>query len=686
MGFTHLRGSLAQNISDITKGGGCPAIKPPNKNMSVLRYFSRFKDNYFSVPFSVVGDGGYINDSGESFQEIPRVFYYSQAYFLSPDIFYRNLNLNDTFPHNSSTFVGDNNAINICNRRELLSGSSDDYINDSGDNIIQNIELANDVIEKDESGFYNYNLYKKSHTMNIVLAGTESPVSKTAELMEFVYLHALIPRCKSGELYLEIEDFELTGTITNDYLIYCYYWETPRDKRSIADAFGNDDDLLSANPNLLLTDKSISCIKTFRLSDIQSQGADKKLIIWLDKLKTKSELFAVNILIGMNAQELRRDESYNDEVISYDECSDLIFKFKKSSIKIRRFSDEIRNSPITYPGYGYKNLIDVELPTQPDYITITTHALDSSGNAVSINTQSGIVGFGVPGGGASPVVEAWQDYVTLNVGYDSNYLNLRTVSGVIDRFTICRFFKTNQILNDDQTYILKLPSLSNLVAWNIDVSGGSYTVDIPPPTEFYYNIFGEHSTDYVFKIYCGEYPTQVEGQYPNYRDFIDDLVLLHTFTAAEIAGGVKDPNSGMEYEDQYGPIIGTPYFGANEAFAKKNMYKYVEFLGSAVNGFASKNFFVSLELASQPIKTISYSAVGDGDPPPDTFYFPSGVLILEPQPVEDCVCAVIAEYVRAIYLEDSRTTLCRNNHAMIFQAPQIINKNETPQPENYLNS
>lgn len=695
MTINHLRGSLAKNILDITKGGSCPKIKP-TRRYSVLRYFSRMKDDTYSVS-GPVGDGGYLNDSGVADSAPPFVFYYKHT--IGPPY---NLNLNDNIPNGSSNFAGEN-ALNICNRREILSASEDNYLGDQANPSIQNIQLANEVIEADGSGYYNYNLLKKNHTMDIIPAGSETPVSKTAELMEYVYLHAFIPKCRAGQLYIELEDFELEGDTENDYLIYCYYWETTTDQIDIHRALQNTGGFFSDNDNFLLTDTDNTVCKVFKCSQVQGVGADKKLIIWLNRNKTRNEKFAVNVLIGLKPQDLRRDETVRcngsveqNPTIVYDECDDILFKFKKATIKIKKFQEEVNNQPIT-PYFGFKDLHDTSDAGETDYISISTQALNSAGQAVAINTQSGIVEFGPPDGGfllAAPYY--WQDNITYFSGGGtpsggffppSDYLTQISVNGCISQFSLLRFLKLDvDQIDPTQNYILKLPPITNMSGWNVDVGGGSYVVG---PDTVYYDIFGTHATDYVIKIYCGEYPTKGAGYvYPNYKTFLDSLVLLHTFALEDIIEPLVEINSGMQLStgnptDGIDPVVGTPDYGFEKIFVKKNKYKYVEFSGADVASVVFKNFYISLERTSQSIKTISYAPVGNGDPSPYTFYYPAGYTENESLPMEYCTCAVIAEYVRSKFVSGLYSTYYKNYDAMIFQAPQIINKNETPEPENY---
>lgn len=675
MTIQHLRGSLAQNILDITKGGGCPKIKPWNKRYSVLRYFSRMKDDTIPAVSGVIGDGGYFNDSS-----YPPA-YDGTFYYLKGGTLNKNLNLNDNLPYVAAsggvgypgTFVGSNNYLNICNRRELLTGSADDYINDAGSNSIQNIELANDVIEKDGSGYYNYNLYKKAHTMDITPAGTSTPVSKTAELMEFVYLHAYIAACRTGELYIEIEDFDLTGATTNDYLIYCYYWETTRDKSSIADAFRNVNNYLSSNANLLLTDQSNTCCKVFKLSDVKGTGTDNKLIIWLNKNKTRNEKFAVNCLIGLKPQDLRRDErdpergGLANALCTYDECDDIVFKFKKATIKNKKFATVINNQPMAYPNFGYKGLINDTYSDDTHYIQVPISARNSAYNALPINDQTNIVDFGVPNGGA--IVSSsflWTNGPGVFGGSVDIYPGISFLDSCIRSFYLYAFHKTNKELDDSQSYILKLPPLTNFCKYKLNNSTP--------------NIYITPSSDFVINIYAGSaLQENAGGEYFRYKDLIDSLILLESFSISDLASSVT-VNSG----ETNSSIPGSPYVFLNEMYVKKNKYKYLNFTGAELSSLSQPiYFYMSVERSSQPIKTISYAPVGDGDPPPFTFYYPSGYTNTGNLTAESAQIGIITEYVRARYDSGVNSTLVKNYDAMIYKAPQIIAKTATPTAENY---
>ena len=698
MAKTHLFGSLSQNITDIIKGGGCPKIKPPNKRYSVLRYFSRTKNDTYPSIGGVVGDGGYFNDSGDN----P-----FQSGNHQPNFFYTpiNINLNDNIPHvagtfPSGTYVGDNNFLNICNRRELISGADDDYIND--DNItpsIQNIELANDVIEKDIDGYYNYNLYKKNHTMDIIPAGSSTPVSKTAELMEFVYLHAFVAKCRAGELYIEIEDFDLTGETTNDYLIYCYYWETTRDKSSIASAFRNVNDFLSSNDDLLLTDQSNTVCKVFKLSDVKGTGVDKKLIIWLNKNKTRQESFAVNVLIGLCPQELRRDEQASCPnstdtypVISYDECDDIVFKFKKATIKNRKFATTINNQPMACPDFGFKNLTDDAYSNDSDNVTIIIHSLNASGAAVGNYVAWGDtpVSHGIPNTGIVSGLDTWRNAVFYSGWtFSEQQPYMRYTGSVIDSFCIYKFFRTNDQLDDAQNYILKLPNITNPMIYKIAINGASYSINVPPPTNFYYDVIAAPSSDYVIRVYAGDDLYYNTGDnLPRWKDLIDSLVLIQTFALTDLTEGAVVCNSGEDYESYdvmtgVDPVIGTPFYGDEETRTKKNKYKYLSFSGSLLSGLVSPFcFYISIEKTGEPIKSISYGASLQSG-----LYFPTGYTPPatndSPAFMEVANFTVIQDYIRPVAEGGADSAVYKNYGCMLFKAPQIIPKSDTPTAENY---
>ncbi len=676
--ITHLRGSLSKNITDIVKGSGCPKIKTPIRNYSVLRYFSRQTNATYGAVSGVIGDGGHVYNGVSSGT--------SAVYSFNPETHDNpHFNLNLSYPDdapNISNFHGQRNYLNIWNLSEVVG------VAPTG--TIQNIELANDIIERDGSNYYNYNLYKKSHTMDITPAGSSTPVSKTAELMEFVYLHSFIPRCRAGELYIEIEDFDLTGATTNDYLIYCYYWETTSDYTTIGTALENTNDYLSANANLLLTDQGNTCCKVFKLSDVKGTGTDNKLIIWLNRLKTKSEKFAVNVLIGLKPQELRRDEiTYlvspgytTDQVIEYDECDDIIFKFKKATIKNKAFATSINNQPMAFPDFGYKNLYLNTFADDNHYIEIPIHGLDIDNNATAYTNPTTV--FGPPNGGALVAVgDTWrfqENYIPLTSSYDNTLSPfIRYSDSVVSSFTVYNFFQTTQVLDPAQTYRLKLPMITNAGAYKISVNGGSYSV---PPT-FYYDIMAAHATDYVINIYVGDPLTFNPGStYPRYRTFLDSLILLESFTVAQLTDGLITCNSGSDPE--FGsagtgviPVIGSPYYGYDEIECKKNKYRFIEFLGSDVSPLTMPlYFYMSIERPSTPIKTISYAPVNVGGS-----YYPTGYN--HPNTTsEQAQFRVIAEYVRP-YWGGADNTLYKNYDCMLFKAPQIIAKTAQPSAENY---
>lgn len=674
----HLRGSLSSNITEINKGGGCPPIKSPIKNHSVLRYFSRQTNAIYAGVTGVIGDGGHVFNGVLSGTSV--------AYSFNPQSHENpHFNLNLSYPDvapDMSSFHGQRNYLNLWNLSEIVG------LAPAG--TIQNIELADEVVARDGSNYYNYNLYKKNHTMTITPVGL-APVSKTAELMEFVYLHAFIPKCRAGELYIEIEDFDLTGAVVNDYLIYVYYWETTTDERTIASAFENVNDYLSGNTNLLLTDQENTCVKVMKLSDLQGTGTDNKLIIWLNRLKTKQEKFGVNVLIGLKPQELRRDEitalgypGYTaNQVIEYDECADIVFKFKKATIKTKRFATSINNSPMAFPDFGYKNLYLNTFADNNHYIKIPIHSLDINNNAIANYTNPTVV-FGPPNGGALVFIgDTWrfqENYIPFYTSFDSDLSPfIRYSDSVISSFTVYNFFQTTEALDPTQTYRLKLPMITNAGAYKISVNGGSYSL---PPT-VYYDIMAAHATDYVINIYVGDPLTFNPGStYPRYRTFLDSLILLESFSVAQLTDGLITCNSGSDPEigsPSAGvvPVIGSPYYGYDEIDCKKNKYRFIEFLGSDVSPLSMPlYFYMSIERPSTPIKTISYAPVNVGG-----LYYPTGYN--HPNTTsEQAQFRVIAEYVRP-YWGGSDNTLYKNYDCMLFKAPQIIAKTATPSAENY---
>lgn len=666
MTIQHLRGSLAQNILDITKGGGCPKIKPWNKRYSVLRYFSRMKDKDCAGVTGPIGDGGfYITDYYQ------RDYLYPYQSYGSIYCNTANLNFNTkllTFPLSDGT--GDflqieNNYLGICNQRELITptGGTDTYfatgsgvwwnpywLNDSSSNSIQNIEVENDVIEKDVDGYYNYYLLKNNHTMDITPAGTSTPVSKTAELMEFVYLHAFIAKCRTGELYIEIEDFEIVGTITNDYLIYVYYWETPKDKSNINSATVLESEIIFFDTTYLRgTDQGNICCKCFRFSDLQGNGTDNKLIIWLNRNKTRQEGFAVNVLIGLKPQDHRKDSKFHDVpstglgedytwwAPSYDSCSDIIFKFKKATIKNRKYPTTIDNRPLPFPSWGFKDL-DANLASTYYF---THQSRGSTLGAIANWYDEGDAG-------ASNQVRL--------------YCHVR--NGFLYGYNLINFYKdvgdgaglNHNVFDPLQNYVLKLPNLTDVMSIKIQPDGGGGWEYIAS------------DTDWKIKIYCGETVINTGDPEADYATFLNTLVLLHTYNISDLCGALlTSPNDGQDWDYLGIGVADVTYPAQSRIFAKKNKYKYLEFAGSDLPDILEKYFYISLEKDTLPIKTTALDS--------------SGGATTSISKVEMCV---IPEYIKQKTSAPGTTYHKYNFDCHVFQAPQIIPKTtKYPDAENY---
>lgn len=692
MGFTHLRGSLAQNISDITKGGGCPKIKSPMKNYSVIRYFSRKQNSDYPNQTGVVGDGGwkFKTDTDGSYGTIEEILFLSNNYYCS------NLNLNTKVPFNDvllegEDLAGENNYLNICNQKELVSQTE-------FDNTVCNIERANDVIEADGSGYYNYYLYKPNHTMNIIKAGEESPTSATAELMEFVYLHAKIPNCRYGELYLEIENFEIVGSITNDHFVYFYYWESARDYQLTEDALG-DEIYFDDYPDLLDTNNGNIACKILTLSDLQGQGTDKKLIVWLNKQKSKGESLSINVAIGFKPQDLRKDIMYfddpygsiaagNPEVVTTDEPPQIIFKFKQARLKIDHTVNGLINSePISWPTLGYVELdgeTDAEYSSDLDdnhKIRIPIMALSSIDEAVTIMTPANVTRFGIPNGEATTLFGAdrWEfGYSFLPSNTSTISLRHHQLNDVTLYYSALCFFKTLANFDDAQTYRIKLPMFNDAWKYKANYALSGYI----SPYEYWQLTT---SDDFVIRIYAGEELTIRSGKsYAEYKDLVDSFVLLQEFTPSQICGGMTIYNSGQDIYHDIGsglePNYASPYHYQTESLKKRNYARYIEFLGSEVSHLPKACFYALIERVGTSIKTVSYSKQIE-----DTFAYPVGWSPLTNVSLQQAGIDEYTEYAirhKTAVAFDSEAEY-RNYDSMIYQEPQIIDITASPAAEKY---
>lgn len=657
MGFELLRGSLSKNILDLTKSAGCPAIPLPFKNHSVIRYFSRMQSTAVSAKSGVVGDGGW--------------YFLPDPLNMTSFNYYANINLNAKFPFTALVTFGDNvegenNYLNICNQKEFISYS--DY-----SNTIQNIEKADDIIEADMDGYFNYYLYRPNYTQDIIIAGTDTPVSKTAELMEFVYLHAQVPKCKTGELYIEIENFEITGTITNDHFIYVYYWETLLDSSTIEGAL-SDDDHSGTYPYILDTNNLNAPVKIMNLSDLQGEGTNKKLVIWLDRLKTPGERLAVHVAIGFKPQDFRKDNiGYNSVAKSTDLPSDIIFKFKKAIIKIDKTKNNlIGASPLPFPDFGYKDLLDdtyANWATYPHLITIPMQYMTSAGNVGPDAGLNTITSLSYPNGGAQGDNLGW--YSAL-YGYQAspNYLSsayfcineftngagktsIETIyeANVLHSVTMLKFYQVSgQEFNDSETYRIKLPWLGDPHKFKVN------TTSFLSPDDF------------EFKVFAGSVLETASGDYwPLYQDLIDSLVLLGTFTASELTGGFITMNSGSALT-----AVGSPFAGIEEGLNKDNYARYCEFSGSLIPSVGRVCFYIAMSKVGEDFRDLTY-AVSGTEPLPtgynDTLYQKAGCQIKPQYAIDNHFSSYGGVFI--------------NYDSMIYQAPQIIDITAQPTAEKY---
>jgi hypothetical protein len=743
MAITHLYGSLSKNITDIVKGGGCPEIKPPYKRYSVLRYFSKLVHDSIAGATGAVGDGGIFNHTGQGVFASSDTFNGKASNGSWEQFVYETYNLNLNAPvvsgggianeyrglqSNSEIFHGELNALNICNQKEIVPITS-------MENSIHNIELANDIIEKDVDGYYNYNLLKKDHTMDIIPAGASVPVSKTADLMEFVYLHSFIPKCRSGELYLELIDFNLTGTVTNDYLIHIYYWEDTSDSADIATALRNRNALLADSDDFLSTDNENILVKVLKSSDLQGTGTDNKLIVWLNKLKTTQEKFGVNVLIGFSPQEVRRDEAVtlydaSRVVVTTDQCADIILKFKNANIRTKKMSTSINSLPICYPSFGFKDLDGGTLGgVVVSTYDIKIQLLNSSNIPVNNYGAPGATGtyHGIKNGGA----DASNSFLTEAISYSSapgygNWLGFPSMfflDGKLAQFSIVKFFCIPAALNPADTYIMRLPNTTDIFGQKINVRGTSYNYDTvkdcfpydPVTRTSYMHSYDSFPTDYSIKIYAGD-DVYTSGGYPLYKDFVDGLTLIKTLTPTEMGQSFVEINSGEDYylANPLSPTpdqnIATPYFIHEKIYIKKNKYKYFTFLGSDLPAIYPCYFYILLCKDGVDIKNINYGVTVDtseaGGDPAYYWYYPSGYGSTYAHNVTDSCGDIVSttytgtvptttetagfdmspEYGRAFddnAVSPTISRLYRNFGAMVYKAPQIIAKTAQPTAENY---
>lgn len=699
MGFTHLRGSLAQNISDITKGGGCPEPKSPMINFNVLRYFSkviRGQDLFYNsgdgdfpnAYDSVAGDGG--------FAGLIKLVGVANSTPITPDFYDKrqiNINLNAGIPYNDMedtySFYGNQSYLNICNQFEIVPPN-----HSSGSTC--NIEIEDTKTEKDDEGFYNYKLFKPNDTRDIILAGDTEPTNRTAHLMEFVFLHAEIPKCKRGHIYLEIEDFEIVGDVSKDNFVYFYYWEGDN-KFTVKDSLYHERSTVIDKTNFISTDNGNIPIKICKLSDLQGNGINKKLIIFLHKDKSKGERYYFNLLIGLKPEQLRSDYLQRGETNVRTgtpdiPTSEIVFKFKNAKLKISKERDLIINSkPVPYPYYGYIGLYDSEANYRLEYklINLRIVALKSDGKSVAVYPDSNVVGFGLPNGG---IVNG----LPYSFVYGDNSYNGALGSSYVDSVTTeCKalvFHRCIETLSADKQYKLKLPPFSDMCTMRMDYS---YTICEEAEDPSLHRRDTTNGTNFKLRIYAGNNLTQSSGQlYANLKTWVNSFVLLAELEWDEFTQEIVDYNSAepkyyyVDVEELCHPteyITDVLYEDAHEISARRNRAISIDVAGSLIAGFQGDLCFVAiLEKEGEDIRTASYAkAVGEtGDAYPAGFShwqrvsgFDNGVIL------------PYCEYSIAEQAGSSGgfplTNWFRNYDSMLYMPPQIIDKTDIAEPENY---
>lgn len=700
MGFTHLRGSLAKNISDITKGGGCPEPKSPMINFNVLRYFSkviRGQDLFYNsgdgdfpnVYNSVAGDGGAAGCSNITGTRLAHI----DSPYGSPII---NMNLNAGIPYNDTEdqndFYGNRSYLNICNQFEIVAATH-------SEGSTCNIEIQDTTTEKDEEGFYIYKLFKPNDTRNIVLAGETEPTSKTAHLMEFVFLHGEIPKCKKGNVYLEIEDFEIEGDVSKDNFIYFYYWEGDK-KLNLKDSLYHERDTVIDKTNFLSTDNENIPIKICKLSDLQGNGLDKKLIVWLHKNKARGEKYYFNLLIGLKPEQLRSDylQRGAEEVRTGTPdipTSEIIFKFKNAKVKVSKQKNLTINSmPIPYPNYGYIGLYDSEANFRAEYkqINLDIVALQSNGKSVDVFPDSNVVGFGLPDGGTDTGFEwiLWNG-ATSDLIYNEA-LGSAYIDGVASRVKALIFHKCAETLSESKQYKLKLPPFSDLCSMRMDYS---YTTCEGHDNPTLDREDTSNGGVYKLRIYAANNLTSSSGQrYPNLKTWVDSFILIDELEYSEFSQNIVDYNSGEPKYYYEGPFEGAChpvqyltdvlYGDADEISARRNRAISIDVDGALIAGFDGDLCFVAtLEKDGEDIRSATYSkAVGEtGDA------YPVG--LSHWQRFSGYDVGVILHYDEYSIIEPNPElglagiNWWRNYDSMLYMPPQIIDKTDIAEPENY---
>lgn len=200
--------------------------------------------------------------------------------------------------------------------------------------------------------------------------------SKDPVEMKYILLHTVVAPCRSGHLYLELDNPNITEAIDstdlsgNDHMVYFFGWQGNPDVNELtgeqfeANILNQlkqnpqddiNDKIWAANEDLFITapddfsgsedyEGNIKLLYCCRLSDIKSIPDTKKMVVGLNLESKDGDLTFVNILIGMKAIDWKFATRTKSSATGIDNSEEIYGTYTNPSVmsKITFTCDDMR--------------------------------------------------------------------------------------------------------------------------------------------------------------------------------------------------------------------------------------------------------------------------------------------------------------------------------------------------------
>jgi len=437
------------------------------------------------------------------------------------------------------SLIAGNKFLSLTNQREA-GGTVFNNI-DGCDPSIQNLPLI-DESRAAVADYFTFHLFEKAVTRDI--SGSE-----TVDSMEWVYLQSPVQKCAEGWLWVEIEDFELSG-VTNEGVLYVYYWTDDgldfTDTSDPASPTQSEQVFEDIPEGFKQLRGQNTCVQAIKTSDIIN-GAGNKLIIGLNDFKNAGTVLNVNVMIGLNPTDVSRVLQYyaspatstKTENCTFDEIgSDVIFKYKKASIKYGHadYVGTWDNKPNFGNREGWMSTASPMLPLYGRRLF-----LDGSNESLGAShTQSGVASIGFPNGGANDAAVTSHAPTGYN-GTGQNQVSdpnagLAVANGDTWVLNVVPFMTIGQSDMTNRTgYKMRMPRATAALSGTATSYDGSYTT----PLTF-------SSASFNISLYVGEQATATGGTY-NWHDLKATLYKLDTWTLAEYCSTARTYYNYVSY-------------------------------------------------------------------------------------------------------------------------------------------